>query len=74
MPRAIDHLIRDALWQAHQYENLDSRALALRFDLRHRTVQNLLRQARLNNGIMPTAAYHPAVPASRRHADSPVFL
>lgn len=74
MPRAIDHIIRDALWQAHQHENLDSRVLALRFDLRHRTVQNLLRQARLNNGIMPTAAYHPAVPALKRHADSPVFL
>ena len=68
MPRAIDHTIRDALWQAHQHENLDSRTLAQRFDLCHRTVQNLLRQAHLNNDIMPAAAYHSPIPASKRHA------
>jgi hypothetical protein len=74
MPRAIDQVIRDALWQAHQQERLDSSALAVRFNLSRRTVQNLLWQARRNSGIMPAAAYHCPDPASQRHANCPIFL
>lgn len=74
MPRAIDHVIRDALWRAHQQEGLAAGVLAPRFDLRPRAVQNLLRQARLNDGVMPAAAYHRPDPAPERYADSPVFL
>jgi hypothetical protein len=74
MPRAIDHVIRDALWRVHQQEGLDGGTLALRFGLRPRAVQNLLRQARLNNGLIPAAAYHRPATAPKRYADSPVFL
>jgi hypothetical protein len=74
MPRAVGQPIRDALWQAHHKEGLDTHALAARFALPTRTVQALLRQARLNGDTMPAAAYHRPAPASCLLADDPVFL
>ena len=74
MPRAITQGIRTAIWQAHQRERLDSKALARRFDLPRRTVQNLLLRACRNDGAMPSAAYHSPETAPQRLANDPVFL
>ena len=74
MPRAIEQGIRTAIWQAHQKEKLESVALAQRFGLPRRTVQDLLLQARRNDGTMPSPAYHSPEPASKRLANDPIFL
>ena len=74
MPRAIEQGIRTAIWQAHQKEKLESVALAQRFGLPRRTVQDLLLQARRNDGTMPSPAYHCPQPASQRLAKDPIFL
>lgn len=74
MPRAISQGVRDAMWQAHQGERLDNEALARRFGLPLRTVQNLLLRAHRNNDAMPAAAYRCPPTASRRLAADPVFL
>ena len=74
MPRAIEQGIRTAIWQAHQKEHLDNVAIAQRFGLPRRTVQDLLLQARRNDNTMPSAAYHCPQPASRRLAKDPIFL